>query len=203
MRRVLVTIALCVFVARPVVGQGCSRQALEEISLDLWSGRSLTSPDKKWEFTSVGPHSSEQRAVLYFQNLGTRRKWRIGTIERNGTAFWSEDSKRLFLRDEYAADDTKIRVFDLTGPVPKEVNGLDRKIREAVLSLIPKNKTTLWVYYPEVCFSPGDSSTIDLLADAPLVLKNEDSPGYPFRIRLTLCLFPLRILTIKPETGSD
>ncbi len=28
-------------------------------------------------------------------------------LERNGTVFWSQDSKRLLLRDEYAADDTE------------------------------------------------------------------------------------------------
>jgi hypothetical protein len=200
---VLITLAFSFCLTGPIFGQSCGKPQREELSLNLWSTRSLTSPDTQWRFTSVGPHSSDRNAALYIQNIDTRRKWQVGTIERNGTVFWSEDSKRLFLRDEFAADDTKIRVFDLTGPVPKEIVGLDRKIREAVFFQIPKNKTTLWLYYPEACFIPGDSSTIDLLADAPLVLKGQESRGQPFRVRLTLSLLPLRVLATKPEPNPD
>ena len=93
---------------------------------------------------SIGPNSSDQTATLYIQNSRSSQKWNIGSIERNGTAFWSEDSKRLFLRDEYAADDTKIRVFDVTSSVPKEIEGLDGKIQQALFAHTPANKTTQW-----------------------------------------------------------
>jgi len=171
----------------------CGRPLAKEISLDLWSTRSLSSPDQRWKFISVGPNSSEHRAALYIQSAQDHEKWNVGWIERNGAVFWSEDSQRLFLRDEYAADDTKVRVFDVTGPAPKEIKGLDRRIRNVIFAHIPQNKTTQWLYYPQVCFAANDSSTIILVADAPLVPKTESGRGKPFGLKLTVNLITLQI----------
>jgi hypothetical protein len=168
------------------------------VNLDLWSTRSLLSPDKRWKFLSIGPHSPEKKAPLYIQNTETSKKWLIGWIERNGTTFWSGDSKRLFLRDEYAADDTKIRVFDLAGAVPKEIKGLDDKIQKALFAHIPQNKTTQWLYYPEVCFAVNDSSTIILVADAPLVPKKESGSGMPFSVKLRVNLVTRQVVDAAP-----
>jgi len=176
----------------------CDTAPAKRVNLDLWSTRSLLSPDQRWKFLSVGPHSPEKKAPLYIQNTETSKKWLIGWIERNGTAFWSGDSKRLFLRDEYAADDTKIRVFDLAGAVPKEIKGLDDKIQKALFAHIPQNKTTQWLYYPEVCFAASDSSTIILVADAPLVPKKESGSGMPFSVKLTVNLVTLRVVDAAP-----
>src|ERR1700689_311537 len=88
----------------------CSNPPPKSINLDLWSTGSLPSPDQLWKFTSVGPNSSERRAALYIEDARVSRKWFVGSIERDGTVFWSDDSKYVFLRDEYAADDTNIRV---------------------------------------------------------------------------------------------
>ncbi len=117
----------------------------------------------------------------------------MGWIERKGIVFWSEDSKRLFLRDEYAADDTKIRVFDLTGPAPEEIKGLNHRIQNAIFAHIPANKTTQWLYYPQACFADNDSSTIILVVDAPLVPKAESGSGKPFSLRLTVNLITLQV----------
>lgn len=181
----------------------CGRAPAKEINLDLWSTRSLSSPDQRWEFIGVGPKSSEQRAVLYIRSVENNKKWNVGSIERNGTAFWSEDSQRLFLSDEYAADDTKVRVFDVTGPGPKEIKGLDRRIRNAIFARIPQNKTTLWLDYPHVCFALGNSSTIILVADAPLVPKTESASGKPFRLKLTVNLTTLHIVSTKNVEQRD
>ena len=172
----------------------CDRSANKEINLNLWSAHSLASPDHQWKFISVGPNSSEQKALLYIQNVNSSRKWNVGWIERSGTAFWSDDSKRLFLRDEYAADDTKIRIFDVTGPAPREIKGLDPKLRKAIFAHIAEADTTLWLYYPQVCFAANDSSTIVVVADAPLVRKREAGSGRPFSLRLTVDLNTLRIV---------
>lgn len=104
-----------------------SQTSAKMIDLSLASTKSLVSPDQHWRFISNGPTSSEEVAELFIQDRRSAQKWRVGTIDRNGRAFWSEDSKRLFLRDEYAADDTKIRVFDVSGPKPTEIRGLDDK----------------------------------------------------------------------------
>jgi len=170
------------------------------VNLDLWSKRSLLSPDQRWRFLSVGPHSAEKRAPLYIQNTEISKKWLVGWIERNGTVFWSGDSKRLFLRDEYAADDTKIRVFDLTGAVPKEIKGLDDKIQKALFAHIPQDKTTQWLYYPEVCFAANNSSTIIVVADAPLVPLNASGSGRPFRVKLTVNLVTRQVVDAAPTT---
>jgi len=171
----------------------------KKINLDLWSTRTLPSPDQHWRFTSIGPSSSGQTATLYIQNSHSSQKWNIGSIERNGTAFWSEDSKRVFLRDEYAADDTEIRVFDVTGSVPTEIKGLDDRIRRAIFARIPGDETTLWLYYPQVCFAAKDASTIILVADAPVVRLNADSEGKSFSLKLTVNLISLQIVTSGPE----
>jgi hypothetical protein len=177
----------------------CGAPPPHEMNLDSRSTKTLASPDRKWLFMSVGFNSSDKNAILYVQNTHTSRKWNVASIERAGTAFWSEDSKRVFLRDEYAADDTKVRVFDLTGSVPTEVRGLDRSIRRAIFARIPASETTQWLYYPRVCFAADDSSTIILVADAPLVLKNESSEGKDFGLRLTVNLASLRITVSGPE----
>ena len=134
---------------------------------------------------------------MYIQSAQDHKKWNIGWIERNGTAFWSEDSQRLFLRDEYAADDTKVRVFEVAGSVPKEIRGLDRRIRNAIFARIPQNNTTQWLYYPRVCFAANDSSTIILVADAPLIPKTESGGGKPFGLKLKVNLITLEIVTTK------
>lgn len=184
--RFFFTLLFLLSVANVGFSTKCDSSPINKVNLDLWSTRSLLSPDQKWKFLSVGPHSPEKQAPLYIQNTESSRKWLIGWIERNGTAFWSGDSKRLFLRDEYAADDTKIRAFDVIGAVPKEVKGLDDKIQKALFAHIPKNKTTQWLYYLEVCFAANDSSTIIVLADAPLVPKEESGRGVPFSVKLTV-----------------
>jgi hypothetical protein len=72
-----------------VAGRACSVECgstpAKEVNLDQWSTRSLLSPDQRWKFLSVGPHSTEKKAPLYIQNTETSKKWLIGRIERNGT----------------------------------------------------------------------------------------------------------------------
>ena len=172
----------------------CGSQSAKELNLYPGSTGSIPSPDQLWDFISVGAKSSERGAALYIRDAQSSKKWNIGWIERSGTAFWSDDSKRLFLRDEYAADDTKIRVFDLTGAAPKEIEGVDREIRRTIFTHIPPNETTQCLYYPKVCFAANDSSTIIVIADAPLVPKKESGSGKPFRLRLTVNLNPLEIV---------
>lgn len=202
-KRFLATAVLVSSMASVAQSTECGDTPTQKVNLDLRSTQSLLSPDQQWKFLNVGPHSPEQRARLYIQNTESGRKWAIGWIERNGTAFWSEDSKRLFLRDAYAADDTKIRVFDLTRDVPKEIKGLDSRIRKAILARIPPNKTTQWLYYPEVCFAPDDSSTIIIVADAPLVPKQESGSGVPFRLKLTVNLATLQVLESVPAAQTS
>lgn len=188
----VIACALSTFTVGSVLAQEYNASN-KEVNLDLYSSRSLKSPNEQWEFTSIGPHSANRRAMLYLRNSRSSRSWRVGSIERNGTAFWSEDSKRLFLRDEYAADDTRIRVFDVTGPVPKEINELNSRIQRAISAHIPPDKTTQWLFFPKVCFAPNDSSTIFLTADAPLVPKRGNGSGTPFRLKLTVNLITLHV----------
>ena len=173
----------------------CGNSPAKTINLDLASTRSLLSPDQQWLLISIGPHGLDQPAHVYIQNRHNSQKWQIGLIERHAIAFWSEDSKRLFLRDQYAADDTRIRVFDFTHSVPKEIRGLDHRIRRTIFSRIPEDETTLWLYYPEVCFAAGDSSIIIVVANAPLVRKRESSEGKDFSLKLTVDLISFRIAT--------
>lgn len=191
--RFLLALVLLSSVANVGFATECDRTPAKEMNLDLWSTRSLLSPDRGWRFLSAGPHSPEKKIALYIQSTETSKKWLMGWIGRNGTAFWSGDSKRLFLRDEYAADDTRIRVFDVTGGVPKEIRGLDDKIQKAFFAHIPQSKTTQWLYYPEVCFAADDSSTIIVVADAPLVPKKESGSGLPFNMKLTINLLTRQV----------
>jgi hypothetical protein len=180
----------------PAFSAECSRPSAKTVNLDLFSTRSLLSPDQAWEFQSVGPNSPEQEATLYIQNTRSSQKWKVGSIERDGTVFWSEDSKRVFLRDEFAADDTKIRVFDVSGVSPKEIMGVDRRIRKAIFAHIPNTEMNIWLYYPQVCFAVNDSSTIIVVADAPLAPK-KGGKGNDFGLQLTVHLNTLKVVTVE------
>ncbi len=171
----------------------CDRPA-NRIDIDVWSTRSLASPDGRWRFAAMGSQFSGRETPLYVQDTRTSRRWKVGSIERDGTVFWSKDSRRVFLEDLYAADDTKIRVFDVTGLVPREVNGLDRKIRKEIDAHIPTAESTLWLVYPQTCFATNDSSTIIVVADAPHVRNEAGGPGKPLKLRITVGLANLRIL---------
>jgi hypothetical protein len=190
--RLVIGCVLSAFLAQPLFPAECGSAPTREMNLDSGSEKSLLSPDRQWKLISFGPNSDD-KAVLYIQSASNSKKWTIGRIERAGKAFWSDDSKRLFLRDDYAADDTRIRVFDLTGPIPKEIKGLNGRIQHAISLNIPPNKETQWVYFPEVCFAANDSSRIVLVADAPLVLKKESSSGTPFSVKVTVNLIALEI----------
>lgn len=178
----------------------CETSPPMKVNIDLWSTRSLLSPDHRWKFLSIGPHSQAKQAALYIQNTNNSKKWLIGSIERNGTAFWSGDSKRLFLRDEYAAADTRIRVVDVSGAVPEEINGLDDRIQKALFNHIPKGKTTQWLHYPEACFAANDSSTIIVVADAPLVPKEGSGSGVPFSVKLAVNVVTRHVIDAGPRS---
>ena len=66
-----------------------------------------------------------------------------GTAPRSGVTTAGVSFWRICI-----ADDTKIRVFDVTGPQPREVDGLDRKIRKEINAHIPTDESTLWLVYP-------------------------------------------------------
>lgn len=198
----LMTLFLMLVTTRSIAQTGsspatdCNGRPAKGLNLYVGFTGSLLSPDQRWQFMSVGNESSGRGAALYMRNVQSSRKWNVGWIERNGTAYWSDDSKWLLLRDEFAADDTKLRAINVTGDGPKEISGLDGRIRKAIFAKIPPNETTLWLYYPEVCFGSGKSPTIIVTGDAPLVPKSESGSGKPFRLRLTVDLDPLQVLTL-------
>jgi hypothetical protein len=175
----------------------CDTTPPKKLNLTHFSTGSLESPDHRWKFLSVSRNSPDEKATLYIQDAETSKKWLLGWLERNGTAFWSRDSKRLFLRDEYAADDTKIRVFDITGKMPQEIKGINDKLEQTVLAHVPKDKITQWLYYPEVCFAADDSSTIIVVADAPLDPK-EGGSGTPSDLKLTVNVVTGQVLAAVP-----
>jgi len=172
-------------------------QPTRRVSIDLFSTKSLSSPDRQWTFTSVGPKSAERVARLHIENRRTRQKWDVGSIERDGTVFWSADSSRVFLRDEYAADDTNIRLFDVIGQTPKEIKGLDYSVREAIFRHMSADETTLWLYYPEVCFAATNSSTILLTADAPRVPIAGSGSGKGLTVRLAVDVASLKVRELR------
>jgi len=158
--------ALAISIAHSAFGSNC---AAPTQVLDFTHGDarvSLLSPDRSWEFVSVGSPTWQQDAVLQLLNRQTNRSWIIGSLGRDAIAFWSLDGKEMLLKDEYAADDMKLRVFNVVGPRPQEAHGLDRAIKRAILSHIPIHDSTLWITYPEVCFSAEKSSMILLTVDA-------------------------------------
>ena len=176
---------------------GDCAQVAKRVNLDLWSTRSLSSPDGQWRFIGVGPKSAETVAPLYIENLHTGQKWEVGSIERDATVFWSGDSSRVFLRDEYAADDTNIRVFEITEQTPKEIGGLDGSIRKAVFRHVSAHETTLWLTYPEACFAATGSSTILLTADAPRVPITGSGSGKRLTVRLAVDLATLKVRELR------
>jgi len=201
-KKILIFIALWALMAGDAFAADCVNPPAKAINLDLASRKSHLSPDEQWRIVSVGADSSEHGATLSIENRRSSQKWNVGSFERHATAFWSEDSKRLFLRDSYAADDTKIRVFDFGGPTPKEIKGLDDRIRKAIFSRIPEDEATQWLYYPKACFAANDSDTVILVADAPLTKKRESSEGKPFKLKLTVNVISFQISIEAPKAPT-
>ena len=198
--RLLFIVPFLFCVADVGFGAQCDSTPPKRMNLTQFSAESLPSPDQRWMFLSIGPNSPDKQALLYIQNVQNAKKVLLGSIERNGTAFWSKDSKRLFLRDEYAADDTRIRIFDVTGKLPQEIKGLNDKIEQTLLAHVPEDKETQWLYYPEVCFAADDSSTIIVLADAPLDPKGTSGSGIPFDLKITVNAITGQVLAAVPST---
>ena len=200
-KRSLFSFALWHWMASCGSAAECGNPPAKAINVDTAFTRSLLSPDQQWRFISIAPKSLDETATakLYIQNIHNSQKWAVGSIERHGTTFWSDDSNRLFLRDEYAADDTKIRVFDVTGSMPKEIKGLDHRMRRSIFSHIPPDEATLWLYYPNVCFAANDSSTIIVVANAPVVRKKGNSEGKDFSLKLTVDLTSFQIVVSGPK----
>jgi hypothetical protein len=82
--------------------------------------------------------------------------------------------------------------------MPQEINGLNDKIQTALFAHIPKNETTQFLYYPTVCFAADDSSTIIVLANAPLVPKTGSGSGVPFKLKLTVNVVTQRVIAAMP-----
>jgi hypothetical protein len=180
-------LALAVCVGQVSFASDCSASSKE---VDFTHGEAtvlVSSPDHRWVFVSKGSVTWEHSAGLVILNYKTKKRWNIGSLGRNGTVFWSDDSKRLILRDEYAADDTRLRVFDLTDSGPQELHGLDRSIKKDVASHTPQTEGSLWITYPQVCFSGENSSLILLTVDAPHAPKSGGS-GKSLRLRLIVDL---------------
>lgn len=197
--RLLTFLLLSSWIVSAAFGAECGSPP-RAINLDLGSSRSLLSPDEHWRFISLRPKSNDQEdAILYVRNIRTSQKWTIGSLERDGRAFWSDDSKRLFLRDEYVADDTRIRVFDFTTGAPKEIKGLDKQLRRVIYARVPEDESTLWLYYPQVCFAANDSSTVILTANLPVVRKYAGSEGKDFSLKLTVDLISMQIAVSGPK----
>jgi hypothetical protein len=171
----------------------------EKVDISIWSTQSLASPDGRWRFTAVGTRSAGRKAPLYVQDTRTFKRWKVGVIERDGIVFWSEDNRRIFLEDLYAADDTHIRVFDLTGPTPREIKGLNETIRKEIDIHIPKDESPFWLVYPETCFAADDSSVIIVVAHAPHVPEKAGVPAKPLRIKMTVNVVNLQILESVPQ----
>jgi hypothetical protein len=195
----LVSLVLWPWIASCAFAAECGSRPAKAINLDTASTRSLLSPDRQWRFIGIAPKSFDQAATLSIRNTRSSRKWTVGSLERHGRAFWSDDSKRLFLRDQYTADDTKIRIFDFTGPVPKEIKGLDDRMRSAIHSRIPQDESTLWLYYPQVCFAENDSSMIIVVANIPVVRKRQNSEGKDFSLKLAVALMSLQVAISGPK----
>jgi len=199
LKRLILLLALAISASGFAFAGECAQPA-KRVNLDLWSTKSLSSPDHRWTLVSIGPKSSETAARLYIENRRTGQKWDVGSIGRDATVFWSGDSSRLFLRDEYAADDTNIRVFEITERTPKEIDGLDGSIRKAIFSHISVDETTLWLTYPEACFAATGSSTILLTADAPRVpITNGSGKGLTVRLAVDLATLKVRELRVRKE----
>jgi hypothetical protein len=180
-------LALAVCVGRVSFASDCGAPG-KEVDFTHGEARVLVlSPDHRWEFISGGSETWKHSAKLVMLDYQTKKRWNIGSLDRNGTVFWSDDSKRLILRDEYAADDTRLRVFDLTDSGPEELYGLDRSIKRVVSSHTPQSEESLWITYPQVCFSDGNSSLILLTVDAPHAPRSGGS-GKSFRLRLIIDL---------------
>jgi hypothetical protein len=179
--------------ARCVPAERCSGTPAAETNLDLGSTKSVICPDQQWKFVSIATKSPDQNAIYTS---------RTHIALRSGTSVRWNATERCFgaraARERFFEILTQLMTQEsgpLISPVQRQekLRGLDRAIRQAIFARIPKNETTLWLYYRKACFSADDSSTILVSANLPLALKNEDSKGKSFGLTLTINLTLLRL----------
>ena len=187
--------ALAVCIGQTAFASDCAAPG-KTVSFSHGEARvSFLSPDHRWEFTSMGSKTWEHSATLQLLDQQTKRRWNIGSLERNGTVFWSQDSKRLLLRDEYAADDTRIHVFYLEGSDPQEIHGLDRSVKRAISSHLPPDQTPRR-HSPACLLLLWELFDILLTVDAPHA-PSRGGEGTGMRLSLAVNLSPLEIHEVK------
>jgi hypothetical protein len=167
----------------------CSSSHASAVNLNLSTPRTLISPDEKWKLLGVPGKNVFTDASVFLATSGdSPKKWRIDWLHRRGSAWFSDDSHWLVLRDEFAKDDTALRAFDLSGDAPREIHHLDDHVRRAIQKQIPKGMAAEYVKYPDVCFADGAPATFLVLSDTPILPRWSRIKPQPFFLRIVVTL---------------
>jgi hypothetical protein len=176
----------------------CSSSHSSAVSLNLSTPRTLISPDEKWKLLGVPGKTVFDSASVFIESRNAAgpsaaaadkpKKWRIDWLHHRGAAWFSDDSRWLVFRDEFAKDDTALRAFDLSGDAPREIHHLDDHVRRAIQKQIPKGMAAEWVKYPDVCFADGAPNTFLVLSDTPVLPRWSRQKGKPFFLHIEVTL---------------
>jgi hypothetical protein len=166
----------------------CSSSHAAAVNLNLSVPRTLVSPNEKWKLLGVPGKNVFTDASVFIATGDGSKKWRIDWLHRRGSAWFSDDSHWLVLRDEFLKNDTSLRAFDLSGDSPREIKHVDSAIRRAIEKQIPKGMAAEWVKYPDVCFADGAPSTFLVLSDTPILPRWSRIKGKPFFLHIVVTL---------------
>jgi hypothetical protein len=167
---------------------GCDSDKVARHDINLTPGAVINSPDGRWQVvvTAATPESASTPVSIRRTTGG--KSWPLVSLERSGTVYWSANGHWLVLRDNFAADDTRLEAFDVQGEVPRSVKGIDRAVQSQISALIPKNKMPQWLHISSVCFDGADQSEVEFFVDAPLVPKYGSGSGQAFQLSLSVNL---------------
>ena len=122
----------------------CSSSRPAAVNLNLSTPRTVISPDEKWKVLGVPGKNVFTDASVFIATGSGEKKWRIDWLHHRGSAWFSDDSHWLVLRDDFAKDDTALRAWDLSGDSPREIKHVDANIRRAIEKQIPKGMAAEW-----------------------------------------------------------
>lgn len=166
-----------------------------EREVDIFNEVSAKSPDGRWSVSSVrGLKFEDEYARLYLEGPGFGRKVLLKYF-RSGKVIWGPDSRTLVFLDYHSVEETAIRAFLLDATGVREVEHIDRLIRNVVQEEL-KASELIFYYVDVITMKPGSRLTVR--AHPHFLLPGTDHPSHVMRFVFDVALaIPKVTLTSK------
>jgi len=117
-----------------------------QIEVDQDCRGALDSPDRNWRVKCNQPTVQRDAIYLTVESKSNDRHWLLTTVFRSGLIGWSKDSTIVLFLDRHSVEDTRFRAFRVSTSGPREISGLDSRIKKEVnLFLRPRKQEILYL----------------------------------------------------------